>query len=434
MKNMSSGKKQKLTIFSATLASAAMALPAMQFAYADAPPERGIVSFKYLNYQESQSLAGIQSGTTQPVSTTTSTTHIHDVISGASTLATSSGGTATGGTSTGGNAGSGNQNRIGINAYAIMALVPIAGEWSIGTTYTSDSVSGASPRYHSSGLTPMTDLRRAIDVNLTRYFSRGTLSIGTNYSKETDYLFRGYSVQGALSTEDKNTTFTLGGSLNSDDINPIIPPYNQYHKKVYAGIFSITRVLSKNDIVQLNLGYSNGNGDFTDHYKLYDNRPTERNSTTILTRWNHHLETTDGTAKLSYRYYSDTFGIRAHTLEGEYVQPLQNGWTVIPLLRLYTQTEADFYVAVGAAEKADPTIVTAPPATAVYYTEDQRLSAFGALTLGLKVSKQLHADWLADVKIEGYEQRNQWALNGKGDPGLATFKARSIQIGLSRLF
>ena len=384
------------TVVRTALATAALALPSLQFANAEAPPENGVVSFKYLHYQDSQ----IGDGVT--------------VISGASSAGSSS--------------------RMGVNAYSMTALVPVAGEWSIGTTYTSDSVSGASPMYHSSGLTKMTDLRRAVDVDITRYFSRGTLSIGTSYSKESDYLSRGYSVQGSLSTEDKNTTFTLGGSMNSDDINPVIPPYGDYKKKVYSGIFGITRIVTKRDIVQLNIGYSNGNGDFSDPYKVNDNRPTLKNNATVLTRWNHHFDWTDGTAKLSYRYYSDTFGIRAHTLEGEYVQPLRNGWTLTPLLRLYSQSEANFYVAVGAAEKADPTTPTPPPANAIYYSEDQRLSAFGAITLGLKVSKQLNQDWLVDVKYEEYEQRSSWSVNGNGDPGLAPFGARSIQVGLSRKF
>ncbi len=380
----------------AALATAAMALPSLQFAYAEAAPDQGVVSFKYLHYQDSQIGNGV------------------NVITGASSAGSSS--------------------RMGVNAYSLNALVPVAGEWSVGATYTSDSVSGASPMYHTSGLTKMTDLRRAVDVELTRYFSSGTLSFGTGYSKESDYLSRSCSLQGSLSTEDKNTTFTLGGSMNNDDINPVIPPYGAFKKKVYSGIIGITRVLTKNDIVQLNLGYSNGNGDFSDPYKVNDNRPTERNNTTILIRGNHHFEWSDGTAKLSYRYYSDTFGIRAHTLEGEYVQPLSHGWTVTPLLRLYSQSEADFYVAVGAVEKADPTQPTPPPAGAVYYSEDQRMSAFGAITLGLKVSKQLTRDWLVDLKYEEYEQRSNWSLNGNGDPGLAPFGARSIQAGLSMKF
>ena len=188
--------------------------------------------------------------------------------------------------------------------------------------------------------------------------------------------------------------------------------------------------------MQLNFGYSKGSGYYSDPYKLNDNRPRDRNSFTALARWNHHFDDngTDGTVHLTYRYYSDTFGIRAHTLDAEYVQPLYKGWTVTPLLRLYTQNEADFYVSAAAAEWADPTQATPKPTDAVYYSEDQRLSAFGAITGGLKVSKQINKDWLVDAKYEYYEQRANWSLSGGGDKGLTPFKARSVQVGVSRQF
>ncbi len=407
----------KSTLLGAAFVTAAMALPSLQFANAETPPEQGIVSFKYLHYQDSQGIVAQPGSTTSAINT----------ISGASSVASPG---------TSGGATSGSQDRIGVNAYSVNALVPVAGKWSIGTTYTSDSVSGASPTYHSSGLTTMKDLRRAVDVQLTRYFSRGSVSFGTSYSKETDYISRGFNVQGSLSTEDKNTTLTLGGSFNNDSINPVNQPGVDEKKQVAAGLIGVTRVLTPQDIVQLNFGYSKGNGYYSDPYKVNDNRPRDRSAVTALARWNHHFDDngTDGTVHLAYRYYSDSFGIRASTFETEYVQPLYKGWTVTPLLRLYTQSEADFYVSAGSAETADPTQPTPPPTDAVYYSEDQRLSAYGAITYGVKVSKQINKDWLVDVKYEQYEQRAQWSLYGNGDKGLTPFKAYSIQVGVSRQF
>ena len=407
----------KSALLGAAFVTAAMALPSLQFANAETPPEKGIVSFKYLHYQDSQGI----------VSESGSNANVINTVSGASSLAASG---------TSGTSGSGTQDRIGVNAYSMSALVPIAGKWSIGTTYTSDSVSGASPTYHSSGLTTMKDLRRAVDVQLSRYFSRGSVSFGTSYSKETDYIARGFSLQGSLSTEDKNTTLTLGGSVNNDSINPVNQPSVDEKKQVAAGLIGVTRILTPQDIVQLNLGYSKGTGYYSDPYKVNDNRPRERGAVTALARWNHHFDDngTDGTVHLSYRYYSDTFGIRASTFDAEYVQPVFKGWTVTPLLRLYTQSEADFYVAVGSAEKADPTKPTTPPANAVYYSEDQRMSAYGAVTYGVKLSKEINKEWLVDVKYEQYEQRARWSLYGNGDKGLTPFKASSIQVGVSRQF
>lgn len=392
------------TVFGAALLAAALALPSVQFAYAEAAPERGVVSLKYLNYQDSQS---------------------------ADTPATAS---------------LSSRDRIAVNALSLKVLMPVAGEWSVGVSFMEDSVTGASPAYHSSGFPASKsdvtsgasgELRHSVDLQLTRYFPQGSVTAGSSYSTESDYISRSYSLQGSLSTEDKNTTFTLGGSFTDDTIDlnkPNVVASKQQladeNKRVVAGLFGVTRVLTKRDIVQFNLGYSNGNGYYTDPYKDPDNRPRDRNNVTALGRWNHHVDGTDGTAKISYRYYSDTFGIQAHTLEAEYVQPLHNGWTLAPLLRLYTQSESDFYFTV-AEEKFDGE-TPKPPTTGSYYTEDQRLSAFGALTVGLKVSKQLNPDWLVDLKFEKYEQRDEWSLSGSCDPGLATFNARSIQVGLSR--
>ena len=397
----------KSTVFGAAIASAALLLPSVQIAYADAAPEQGIVGLKYLNYHDSQS------GDTAETAGMT-------------------------------------RDRITVNALSLMAMVPIAGKWSVATTLIEDSITGASPAYHSWGFPVAStghhdgtsgasgELRHAGDLSVTRYFPRGTLTAGVNYSKESDYISQGVSLQGSLSTESKNTTFTLGSSYNSDtiDLNRTnvvlskqqIPPEK---KRVVAGLFGVTQVLSKNDIVQMNFGYTHGHGYYTDPYKDPDIRPDNKNMFTVLTRWNHHFEGPDGTTRLSYRYYSDNFGIRAHTLDAEYVQPLPKGWTVTPLVRLHSQSAADFYLPVGSG---NPFVSTPVPSGATWYSEDQRLSAFGALTLGVKVSKELGRQWLADVKYEHYEQRYNWCINGNGDPGVATFNIRSIQLGVSRKF
>ncbi len=93
---MKSVPTKKTHVIGAALFAAAMALPFSNAAFAEAAPERGIVAFKYLNYEDSQ--PGV--------------------------------------------------DRIGVNAYTVSAMAPIAGKWSINTSYTYDSVSGASPEYH----------------------------------------------------------------------------------------------------------------------------------------------------------------------------------------------------------------------------------------------------------------------------------------------
>jgi hypothetical protein len=390
---------RKPRVLGALLASAAMLLPAAKSAMAEAAPEYGIVSLKYLNYQDSQS------GDTP-------------LTAGMS------------------------KDRMTVNALSLRAMAPIAGKWSIAATFIEDSVTGASPAYHGWGFPANTtsgasgDLRHAGDLNVTRYFSRGTLSVGTSFSQESDYISRGCSLNGTWSTESKNTTFSLGTAYSSDtvDLNRPAVIASKYSaepgkKKVFSALFGVTQVISQNDIVQVTVTATHGYGYYSDPYKDPDVRPDKRNMFTFMKRWNHHFASTDGTSRLSWRYYTDSFGIKSHTIDLEYVQPLSNGWEITPMVRYYSQSSANFYVS-----SAGNPLVATPTTGLTFYSEDQRLSAFGAFSYGIKVSKELGRSWLADLKYEHSQQRYNWGINGIGDPGIPTFNMSAIQVGLSRKF
>jgi len=381
----------------ALLASAAMLLPPANNACADAAPEQGVVSLKYLNYHDSQS------GDTYK----------------------------TAGMS---------RDRINVNALSLMVMVPVAGEWSVAMTCTEDSITGASPAHHGWGFPADSssgasgELRYAGDLSVTRYFSKGTLSAGSSYSQESDYISRGISLSGTLSDGSKNTTISLGTAYNSDTVDLNKPAVidskkseSPRSKRVFSALFGVTQVMSQNDIMQIIVTWTHGKGYYSDPYKDPDVRPDMRRMFTFMTRWNHHFEAPDGTARLSYRYYTDTFGIRAHTLNVEYVQALPHGWEITPMVRYYSQSAADFYVPTG-----DDPFVAARVDGMQYYSGDQRLSAFGAFSYGVRVAKELGRSWMADVKYENYEQRYDWGISGRGDSGIPTFNARNIQIGLTR--
>jgi hypothetical protein len=379
--NDSSRKKPTLPkgTVGAALLSAAMALPGVRVAQAESAPERGQVSFKYLDYREHQP----------------------------------------------------GQDRVTVRAPSVMFLAPLSGAWSVTGTYVYDAISGASPAYHTRQLTPLEDRRRAYDLGLTRYFDGGTLTLGTSYSKESDYLSRGYSLQGSVYADAaKNTTYNFGVAFTDDTIAPGFGGIHE-KKRVTDLMVGVTQVLTRRDIAQFNLGYSRGRGYFSDPYKFFDARPDKRNHATLFARWNHHFDATDGISRLSYRYYRNTWAVRSHTFGAEYIQPLGAGWKLTPSLRYYTQTEAKFYLPTDPASVPGPTL---PAAWMTEYSEDQRLSAFGAVTYGLKLAKQLDADWLLDIKLEKYKQREKWGLSGNGDAGLAPFDARSIQVGVTRFF
>jgi hypothetical protein len=325
--------------------------------------------------------------------------------------------------------------RVGVHSPAVHLLLPVAGNWLVEAGLVSDHVSGASPRYHTnvSGASHMADQRLGSDVRLTRYFGNATLSAGAAHSGENDYHSNAYSVSGSLSTEDHNTTGNLSFGVSNDKIDPVNQIVVNERRHTTEFLVGVEQVLGQRDIVKLDFTHGRGRGYFSDPYKYVDNRPRERDQNSVLLRWNHHAAQGEGVARLSYRYYRDTFGIRAHTLGGEYEQPLAGGWSLTPSLRLYTQSAADFYF----DPAYDPTFGKPFPvgydfAHPGITSADQRLAAFGAVTLGFKVQKQLGQGWAVHAKLERYRQQAGWPQFGDGSPGLARFDAHIWQMGLSK--
>jgi hypothetical protein len=375
--------QQKQPSLGQALLAAAMLLPGV--VHAETAPERGAISVKYLQYKEDQP----------------------------------------------------GMDRIRVHAPAVSVLAPIAGEWSLAASVTTDDVSGASPRYHTavSGASRMSDLRKAGDVAVTRYLPQGSISIGAVFSTEHDYRSRALSLQGSLLSEDKNTTWTFGVGGSDDAINPTNRIVTNESRQTINVLAGITRVFTPVDIAQLTYTHSAGHGYYSDPYKLADNRPRTRDQNTLLLQWNHRFINADASSRLSYRYYRDSFGISANTVSAEWVQSLSGGWTITPALRVYSQRAANFYFDPVYDARIGPPFppgyVFGGPALT---SADQRLSAFGAITAGLKIAKQFDQDWSVDMKLERYEQRGSWRLFGSGSPGLAPLRATSLQVGFTRLW
>ena len=329
-------------------------------------------------------------------------------------------------------------DRITVVAPSIYVLAPYAGNWSIESTLVHDSISGASPRWHTSisGASRMTDQRTAIDLKLTRYFDRFSLAVRGSNSNENDYRSNAVAIEARLSSPDNNTTWAAGAGVSNDTINPVNGLVVNEKKRVTDFMLGVTQVWSKNDLVQANLSHVIGRGYFNDPYKLADIRPRSRDQTVALVRWNHFVEggsvmLAGTTLRSSYRFYSDTFGVRAHTVQMEWVKPVNDRFSVIPSARYYTQRAANFYF----DPVYDPIIGEPfPVGNPVYYSPDPRLSSYGAITLGAKVEWRIDGHWSADVKYERYEQRSAWRVGGRGSFGLAPFSAQFVQLGVSRRF
>ncbi len=215
------------------------------------------------------------------------------------------------------------------------------------------------------------DWELPLGENLTGIF-------GFNFSNEFDYQSVGLSATLNWETSHKMTTWTLGVGFNADTVKPVggvpvgltnmpvLPAIKategaDHAKDVQDLVLGWSRVLSRRDLLQLSLGYGNESGYLSDPYKIltvvdgatgapvadpaqryrYEKRPRDRTRQSLLVRWSHQFE--NDVLRLSYRYYTDDWGVDSHTLDVRYRFELADGDYLEPHLRYYTQGAADFY-------------------------------------------------------------------------------------------
>jgi hypothetical protein len=323
-----------------------------------------------------------------------------------------------------------------VQSPSVLVALPLGERWGVEASYTADSVSGASPRWHTSvsSASRFSDDRRGGDVKVTRYGDRAAVAVGLAASGENDFDSRAVSLHGTWNSDDNNRSWDAAVAYTYDRVGSVDDPTLDEPRRTVAVTAGVTQALSRADLVQVGLTYSRGRGFFSDPYKFIDIRPESRDQAVLLLRWNHHFEASDVTLRTSWRGYRDTFGIRSHTVTLEPAFEVSERFAVVPALRLYTQSAADFYydpVYSYLGAPFPPGWLEAPPQ---YLSPDQRLAAFGAVTLGIKLIARFGEGWSADLRVEGYEQRSSWRVGGDGSPGLEPLSATFIQIGLSKQF
>jgi hypothetical protein len=321
-------------------------------------------------------------------------------------------------------------SRISVHAPSVAIEAPLGSEWSVSVTGVNDVVSGASPRRYTDVTTrssKMSDNRTGFDGSVTYYRPLSAYSLSLSHSAEHDYVSEAVGVNARFASDDHNTTWNVGIGSSADSITQTGNPDLLEHKKTNEFLVGVTQALTRTDLVQANLGYSSGNGYFSDSYKG-DTRPDSREQYTALVRWNHHFESMGATLRSSYRLYNDSWKMRSHTWQAEWVQPVNEQLTLTPLLRYYTQNAAFFYL------DPRPGSYRQPTSDAEFQATDQRLSAYGAVTLGLRVDYKFNEEWTGDIKAEAYQQQGEWRIGGDGSPGLQPFKAMTLQWGLKRAF
>ncbi len=322
----------------------------------------------------------------------------------------------------------GYDKRMRINSPMAWARSSIGEHDQIEGSFVYDAMSGASPQYHDtlSGASGkgIEDAREAGDIALTHTMEEMSVSVGTSFSHEDDYDSIGGTLETRFWSEDRNTIVGLGFSGSSDQVGSTNDSTLDESKRALGGGIGITQILTPRAMMQSNLTYASSDGYLSDPYKTLDLRPRSRDQWAWLTRYVLYVPQFDSSLHADYRLFRDSWGVIAHTYALSYHQPLGEAWMITPRLRYYSQSKADFYEN------------TFPPENPgdEFYTADQRMSGFGSVTAGVKISRSFMSDLSVQLSVDYLREEGGWKLWSEGSPGLDPISALILGIGMHYRF
>jgi hypothetical protein len=296
--------------------------------------------------------------------------------------------------------------------------------------------------------TPLDDTFRDTRVAISGDYlfptgANGKLGVGMNASTEYDFLSLGANARYAHDFNQGNTTLNAGLSYEADELSPVgrvpeplgvVPPPGGFppgrdsteSKGVMDVVLGVTQVLDPDSLVQFNYSLSASSGYHTDPYKVlsvvdangdplryvYEARPDSRAKHALYARYKRFVHARD-VLDASYRFMTDDWGVRSHTVEATYRWNFSETRYLEPKLRWYAQGEAEFY----RAALFDGEETTLPEASG-----DPRLGAFDGITLGLKYGQSLETGGGWSVRLEYYTQKGDTAgVPAPAAAGLAQF-------------
>jgi len=261
-------------------------------------------------------------------------------------------------------------------------------------------------------------------------------SAGVSFSTEYDYTHIGTNFGLSRDFNKRNTTVSLGLALARDELDPVggapVPLSAMADVGMISGrdsstskdvadlLLGVTQVINERLLVQFNYSLSTASGYLNDPYKIlsivdpisgeavgrtpapglegplheyrFESRPDKRTKHSLFGQGKYWLG--GKVLDLSYRFMTDDWGIDSHTLDTKLNLPMGETSYLEPHVRLYTQSEADFYRVSLLDGEAMPLFASA----------DYRLGSFNAVTAGLKYGWQTGSGHDVAVRLEYYRQ------------------------------
>ena len=314
-----------------------------------------------------------------------------------------------------------------ISGLTVLVRKKVGDHVSLSFNHLEDIVSGASIDVRTSGASPYREKRTENSLSGEILYGKTTYTVGVTHSYEPDYRSNtanfgiSESMFGDLTTVNMTYRRTWDNAFKMEclvhDKDLAYPCVEKVHDPAFGkkdldersyGV-GLTQILTRNSVIAVNFEVITDQGVLGNPYRsvMYADPsggaslaaevdPNTRTSNALGLDYKYYLPWRSA-LDLQYRYFTDTWHIRAHTAQVTYTQPWRN-WTFDGSVRFYTQTHADFYSDLFASANQQN-----------FMSRDRALSSFNSYSIGAGASYQFrmpYASWIskstANLRIDHF--------------------------------
>lgn len=355
------------------------------------------------------------------------------------------------------------RDRILIESHYIRAELELSEATSVHFQWLNDAISGASPTGALPGaagggqpyLSSLEDVRTGILGAISQQVGDHRFELEVSRSKESDYLSNGLALSDTLELNQKNTTVSYGFNYLDDLVS--VPILGDQSKHSYDFFSGVSQLIDKDTVVSANLTLGYNKGYLNDPYKIVqrteilddgdpftvdpsfvlvypENRPDERFRQVLQFEARHHVAPAKGVLDGVLRLSNDDYGIFSQTLQVEWRQEVGDDFLLVPFFRYYRQNAADFFVnSLNGVVPLSETPPVAPDGSGPNYSADYRLSAFNAVSGGLRMRYQFNETLTGSASYERYVMTGSGSSSDRS-PGQSYVSADIWTFGLSATF
>jgi hypothetical protein len=306
---------------------------------------------------------------------------------------------------------------VTIDGPSVLVRKTMAEKYSVTANYYMDMVTSASIDVEVSGASEYKEERTQYSVGFD--YLRGKTTYSLNYidSDEDDYQAATASFGISQDLFGDLTTVSMGYSQGSDTVrrrdtitDSIDPAFKEdVDRKVYS--VGVSQILTKHLLLSLNLETITDEGYLNNPYRFFryldevgdiglatEIYPRTRTSNAVGVNARYYLPYRAAVFG-GYRFFDDTWGIRADTFELGYVHPM-GPWTFEASTRYYTQDHADFYADLFPRRSFQN-----------FMGRDKELSTFDSMTFHLGATYEfptMFFDWIKKGSVSAYYDRMEF--------------------------